>query len=306
MAEGYIFGDKFETSIRSGVGQYYIIGRVKKVVLGPFIANTKLPDPDYRNPNDIGAIKYEIMYSTLGTSKSEAISEPAYPMFSFIKHFPTYGEMVLIFPGPSPSLNDKSSRQQFFYMPPYDLWNHANHGAFPVTLEWAKFLNDNKTNKPGYSGNNIASSVKLPLGKTYEENDKVRNLTPFEGDTIIQTRSGQSIRFGSTVSVMKDFNTWSSGKDGKNGDPITIISNSQGISKNKDPFQTVVEDVNRDGSAIWMTSTQQINLQDINSFPLNSFGVGINPIIQNVVKLQQLPTSDETISAQFQDENSIK
>jgi hypothetical protein len=55
-----------------------------------------------------------------------------------------------------------------------------------------------------------------------------------------------------------------------------------------------------------MTSTQQVNLQDINTFPLNSFGGGINPIVQDVVKLQQLPVSDEVISAQFQDENSNK
>lgn len=304
MAEGYIFGDKFDVSKRSGLGQYYIIGRVKKVVLSPFIANTKLPDPDYTGPSDIGKIKYEIVYSTLSTSVSREVSEPAYPIFNFIKHYPTYGEIVLIFPGPSPSLNDKVSRQQFFYFPPYDLWNHANHGAFPNLSEYAKYLNTQYSNKPTYSGTDPASNVKLPLGKTLEEKEDVHNLRPFEGDTIFQARFGQSIRFGSTVPVMRDFNTWS--RSGNNGSPITIISNSQGKRTNISPLDNIVEDINKDGSAIWMTSTQQIDLEDINMFPLASFGVSINPIVQNIVKLQQLPTSDEVISAQFQDENIIK
>ena len=50
---------------------------------------------------------------------------------------------------------------------------------------------------------------------------------------------------------------------------------------------------------------QQINLIDINSFPLSSFGTGISTITQSVVKLQQLPISNEVVSAQTQDENSI-
>lgn len=303
MADGYIFGEKFDTSRRGGVGQYYIIGRVKKVVLGPFVANSQIPDPDYNHPGDIGKIRYEIMYSTLSTSLSREVSEPAYPIFNFIKHFPTYGEIVLIFPGPAAGLNDKATRQQFFYFPPYDLWNHANHGAFPNLNEWGRFLNDNATNKPGYSGNNVAGPVKLPLGKTLEEKDSVHNLRPFEGDTIFQARFGQSIRFGSTIPVMKNFNNWSN--QGKNGDPITIITNSQGNRRGINKFDSIVEDINIDGSAIYLTHGQEINITDLTLFPLSSFGVSINPVVQNVAQIQRAPLGDETISSQFQDENRL-
>lgn len=301
MSDGYIFGNKFDTSRRGGLGQYYIIGRVKKVVLGQFIANTQMPDPDYNNPGDIGKIRYEIMYSTLSTSKSREISEPAYPIFNFIKHIPARGEVVLIFPGPSPSLNDKATRQQFFYFPPYDIWNHANHGAFPNLNEWGRFLNDTTSNKAGYSGNSVAGPVKLPLGKTLEEKETVRNIRPFEGDTILQSRFGQSIRFGSTVPVMRQFNTWSN--KGKNGDPITIITNSQGDRRGISKFDSIVEDINIDGSSIYLTHGQEINIVDLTLFPLTSLGVAIRPAVQNFIETQRPPIGNETISSQAQDES---
>lgn len=295
-----MFGENLQADRGKTRGQYFQIGRVKSIVLGPYKGNTKEIDPDYGSPNDIGKIRYELLYSSLSTSKSQAVSEPAYPMSGFLKQYPSVSEIVLIIVGPSRKLNDGSDKQQQYYFPPFALWGSSNHNAFPNLDELADYYN-NYVNKPGYSGN--ATSGSLPLGYTLQEKD-VKNLRPFEGDIILQSRFGQSIRFGSTVPVMKDFNTWS--QSGNNGSPITIITNSQGERKTITPFDPIVEDINRDGSAIWMTSTQQVNLQDINSFPLNSFGTGINPIVQNVVKLQQLPTSDETISAQFQDENSTR
>lgn len=282
-------------------GQYFQIGRVKSIVLGPYKGNTQEIDPDYGGPSDIGKIRYELLYSPLTTSKSDQVSEPAYPMFSFLKQYPVVNEIVFIVTGPSERLNDRASNQQFFYLPPYDTWNAANHGSFPNMSEYAQFLNQ-FANRPGYSGN--ATSGSLPLGYTFQEKESVKNLRPFEGDIIMQARFGQSIRFGSTVPVMKEYNTWS--QSGANGSPITIISNSQGKRSTPTKFDPIVEDINRDGSAIWMTSDQQINLEDINSFPLASFGVSINPVVQNVVKLQTLPVSDEVISAQFQDQNTIK
>ncbi len=282
-------------------GYYFQIGRVTSVVLGPFKGNTKERDSDYRSPNDIGKIRFELKYSPLSTSRSREVSEPAYPMSAFVKQYPVVNENVLIIVGPSRKLNDGADKQEYFYFPPYALWRNSNHNAFPNMEEYADFLNQT-VNRPGYSGNAVSGS--LPLGYTFQENKNVKNLRPFEGDIILQSRFGQSIRFGSTVPVMKDFNTWS--QSGNNGNPITIILNNQGARKTLTSFDPIVEDINRDGSAIWMTSTQQVNLQDINNFPLNSFGGGINPIVQDVVKLQQLPVSDEVISAQFQDKNSNK
>jgi hypothetical protein len=304
-----IFGENIKSQ-KFG-GQYFQIARVKSIVLGPFIPNTNplIRDPDYKSQSDIGKIRYEILYSTQGTSKSRQVSEPAWPIFNFIRQYPLINEIVLIIAGPTERLNDRSTNQQFFYFPPYSVWNRSNHGAFPNMLEYAKYLQQT-INEPGYSGN--ATTGSFPLGSTFEERS-IRNIQPFEGDTIIQSRFGQSIRFGSTVqgninqrtSKPEVLNNWSAA--GNNGDPITIILNSQPKADKITEKQTLVEDINKDGSAIWMTSTQAIFLEDItkSAFPLNSFGISIDPIQQPTLTTQYLPVSNQFISAEKQDRSNI-
>lgn len=297
----YKFGSQFNNDFGSLTGNYFQIGRVKSVVLGPLKGNSKTPDPDYSSPADIGKIKYELIYSPLNTSFSDQVSEPAYPIFNFVRQYPVVNEIVLILVGPSEGLNDSTTKQQFFYFPPYNVWNHANHNAFPNMAEYAQYLNQ-FSNEPGYSGG-ATEGRKLPLGYTFQEKPTIRNIQPFEGDTIFQSRFGQSIRFGSTVPVLKKNNTWSN--SGNNGDPITIILNSQAPRPGLNKFENLIEDINKDGSGIWMTSTQEIFLEDINNFPLSSFGMGINTIIQDTVEIPRKPISNEFLSPSQQDQNSI-
>ena len=73
MANGYIFGPNFDANAGQTGGQYFQIGRVKSIVLGPYKGNTKEVDPDYGSPVDIGKIKYEILYSTLSTSNDGVV-----------------------------------------------------------------------------------------------------------------------------------------------------------------------------------------------------------------------------------------
>jgi hypothetical protein len=298
----YTFGPKLDSDNGASGGQYFQIGRVKSIVLGPNTAAGK-KDPNYRSPSDIGSIKYELLYSALSTSKSKEVSEPAYPMWYFIRQYPVVNEIVLIFAGPSKKLNDRATEQQFYYMPAYGMWNNPNHNGFPNMEEWADYLNT-FANKPEYSGNGTESKT-LPLGYTFEENPKIKDLQPFEGDTIIQARFGQSIRFGSTVSVLSNENTWSKNKEGTNGDPITIITNRQGERVIRNKFDSIVEDINKDGSSIYMTSTQEIDLKDLYDFPLNSFKTSIkDPIATNAIKLSTKPISNQFTSATEQDKKS--
>ena len=301
MSNGYIFGPSLNSDTGQYGGQYFQIGRVKSIVLGPYKGSTQERDPDWGSPVDVGKIKYEILYSTQGTSKSQEVSDPAWPMFNFIRQYPVVNEIVLIFAGPSEKLNDGSSKQQFFYLPPYSVWNRSNHGAFPNMSEYSNFLKQYR-NIQGYSGNSVTGSS-LPLGYTFQENQQVRNLQPFEGDTIMQGRFGQSIRFGSTVPALKRDNTWSN--SGKNGDPITIILNSQRQENPGLKFNNIVENINKDGSAIYMTSTQEIFLEDVNNFPLNSFGTPITPISQPTLRVPSRPISNEVVAPNVQDKASI-
>ena len=301
MADGYIFGNKFDSKVGRSIGQYFQIGRVKSIVLGPYKGSSEERDPDYGSPVDIGKIKYELLYSPLGTSKSQEVSEPAWPMFNFMRQYPVVNEIVFIVTGPTEKLNDRIYNQQYFYFPPYSLWNRANHGAFPNMNEYGNFLKQS-ANIQGYSGNAISGSS-LPLGYTFKENQQVRNLQPFEGDTIMQGRFGQSVRFGSTVPALKRDNTWSN--SGNNGDPITIILNSQRQENPGLKFNNIVENINKDGSAIYMTSTQEIFLEDVNNFPLNSFGTPITPISQPTLRVPSRPISNEVVAPNVQDKASI-
>ena len=297
---GYIFGNQFGSQVGKSSGQGLQIGRVRSIVMSPFIGNTNKPDPEYKSSADIGKIKFELLYVPINLLKNQNNTESAWPIFSFIKQYPLINEIVLITSGPAEGLNDSADATQFFYFPSFSLWNHPNHSAFPNMKEYSQYLQQ-ATNKPGYSGTSNTDSENLPLGITFYENGNVRNMKPFEGDILLESRFGQSIRFGSTVSSMKKFNTWSN--SGNNGDPITMIVNGQGENRVLGKFDPTVENINRDKSSIYLTSGQEIFLDDIKNFPLNSFNVAISITQQPVLQLQQTPISNVVFSAASQDKN---
>lgn len=308
MATGYAFGNKFSTDLAKRGGQYYQIGRVKSIILTP-------DDEGYSSPSDIGKITYSLLYSPLDTSLAGFVSKPAYPMWGFLKQFPVLNEIVLIFTGPTPGLNDNSQNQQSFYFPPYNLWNDSEQNAFPDLSELAQFRN-NLAQAQGYTTDNTPKE-QFPLGKTFRprETDNVRNLQPFEGDTILQARFGQSIRFGSTnippqtsnarVGV-PPLNNWSSpqGPDSNttNGNPITIILNEQGIRPESGKFDSFIEDINSDGSCIYLTSNQNLDLSFTSAFPLRSFK-STQPLIPQVDNVKN-GVSTRNTSANSQDTTS--
>jgi len=98
----------------------------------------------------------------------------------------------------------------------------------------------------------------INLGKTFKENLNVKTLLPFEGDIVYEGRWGQSLRLGSTVKESTTPNPWS--RTGEDGDPITILRNSQ-YDDGKDPWVPQVENINQEGSSLYMTSTQAIPIE---------------------------------------------
>jgi hypothetical protein len=295
----------------SGTAKQLLVARVKKVVLGAKITDSQ-PDPDYKSEKDLGAITYELLYSgkdnISGGTKSMKL---AYPIYGFLRQYPLVGEIVLLVSGPSADLNDSSQNQDLYYFPPFSLFNSIHANAFPNMKEYSDYVRRQLVG----SKNTVYdfSSFSLPMGATFVEQSDVKSLRPFEGDTILQGRWGQSIRFGSTVPGLKSISPWSVGKTGDNsqsGNPITIISNSQKkyITQTEKQSPTTVEDINRDGSSIYLTSTQNIMIDDINTFEVRSWNlnISVDPQIHTVVVPEQIPISNDSISAREQDSKSLK
>lgn len=297
MFNNYLYSRSGEGANTKSPGAIFVIGRVKSVVLGEFTTDGK-KDPEYRSPRDVGKITFEMMYTNMNLSKASQMTEPAYPMFMNIKQYPLVSELVLIVPGPVANLNDDINNRSYYYFPPYSVWNNVQHGAFPNLDEYAGYISDQMVQTQYQSVSDKSKFPALPVGKTFEEKRDIRKLQPFEGDTIIESRFGQSIRFGSTVVGTKTLNTWSS--YGYNGSPITIIRNGQGRQETKDYFKTLVEDVNEDQSSIWLTTDQTIVFKDIADFPMASY-YGSTVPKADVTQLFRRITSNETISAQDTD-----
>ena len=259
MASNSIFGSSPEGGMGKSGGQYFIIGRVTSIVLGEYLDDNKTKNTDWTNDGDLGKIDFEILYTGLNMVKANKVSKSAWPIFSFIRQYPLINEIVYIVSGPSDELNDNYKNQKLFYFPPFGVWNAVNHNAFPNMDQYSDFLKY-QYQQPGYQGSADVSQTRLPLGVSFQENDKVRSLTPFEGDTLIEGRFGQSIRFGSSNIIRATKNTWSTNRDSI-GKPITVIINGQGrpSAQNTDKFATTVEDISRDDSSIYLTSGQVLN-----------------------------------------------
>jgi hypothetical protein len=198
------------------------------------------------------------------------ICDIAKPLFPNIFYYPLLGELVYIIEGlPSPSAQITSGATQKYYITAINLWGDVQTNA--------------QTNNP-----------KAPLGKYFTENASVRTLLNYEGDFIIQGRRGSAIRFGSTSRAAGNLNEWSD--IGKEGNPITIISNGHAYDVKKEYY---LEQINKDASSIYLTSNQSIPLVT-NNIPINPITSPIVP--SNYLNAQAIINSDRVILSTKKDD----
>ena len=169
----------------------------------------------------------------------------AIPFDFTFKKIPLIGELIYIIDGPSPITQTTNAGKQKYYIGTLNVWNNIQQ------------------NSP--SGES--------LGKTFIESVDIRNLTLFEGDTIIQGRKGNGIRFGTTVKSFSNDNEWSN--VGNDGDPITIMVNGY-VTTNPSDITPNVEEINKEKSSIYMTSTQRLPLTP-GALIKNPFNTSLEP-----------------------------
>ena len=284
----------------------HLIARVAHVVQGPYLVGTNVPDPMYNNPTDIGTISFQLINSNQSSTLSSYGNVPAKPISSAFKHIPLEGELVYLIPGPSVDMNSSSQRQDYYYLQPYNLWNAANHNAFPNMEDYEGFISklersyEDSINTKQAINTSVTGSTTMPLGPNFPEKSNVRTLRQFTGDVTVEGRWGNSIRFGSTVAIDGYQNPWSS--EGAPGTPITILRNGQGRQTNDLPWFPTVEDINRDPSSIYLTAGQKIVIDDINNnFSLASLQTQLEGVQTGAIPIQQQLTSTSNLSALEQD-----
>jgi hypothetical protein len=224
--------------------------------------------------NAIGTIfyrDYNESIGTIGRIDDAFLNECkiAKPLSSQIANYPVLGELVNIIDLPSPATQISPSATSPYYTL-INLWNSVQQNAQPA--------------------NDTAN-----LGITFVENSNVRSLLPFEGDYIVQGRQGGSIRFSSTTKLHSDSNEWSS--IGNEDSPITIITNGLKFDPKKSYY---VEQINKDDSSLYLTSTQQLPLQTDKTGNLNPL---TNPIdTSKYFNAQAILNSDRVVLNAKRDE----
>jgi hypothetical protein len=187
----------------------------------------------------------------------------AIPLESGIKEFPLINEVVIVSRYMktvyySRRLNDKN-----FINNNADYRHEIMSGdGTPITRNKSDVLSSprNKSNV-SYVSNQINSH----LGKYFKANNMIRPLRHYEGDTILESRFGSSIRFGNFVDS-PSFDIGSSSGHGESysgnlGNPMILIRNRQRplIGSELQYGHTILEDINRDGSSIQLTSGRTLS-----------------------------------------------
>ena len=199
-------------------------------------SNSNFDDNDIRF---LGAVEFK---------RESTITKEAYA-FPFDKNnitYPILGETVLV-------LNIGKS----YYWLPYSITHYPNYREDYKTSEVAK-EKEVKSSSEGASSNSYEETKKTgttnqPVTQTesektqYEVKEKIKFLNPREGDTILQGRVGNTIRFSEFFLT----------EDGKTSSPGIYIRNKQNSElDSKKIGELVDEDINKDGTSIYIVSNK--------------------------------------------------
>lgn len=276
--------------MQSDQNQSTLYGRVVAIAL-------TVDDQLFKDTNALEAIKFEPLQDTTSAQESGDIKKDyliAYKKHSAVKT-PILNEIVSI--ELAPDLNSQVKSQQysqvFYYDHPISVFNSSEHNATPDENTINEFLPGSKTNQLGQykssttgikpatdKSSTITNKDKIVLGDYFEERG-VKPLSPLEGDHKLEGRFGNSLRFGGTPSkkITKDL-LWS----GPVGNPITILRNGQVAVDSGSNIASLHEDINGDGSSLYMLQGHSIELV-LGSNNFDSYGQKINNApTNNVVK----------------------
>jgi hypothetical protein len=244
---GEIFSGRQQTSNNISIESYFSkkseLAVVYDIILDethPYIINGTA------STEDIGSIVYRKYDDTTTASKDLQLARLYDNNF---KSLPTRNEKVQIVSTPigtfykrlnsyqTPNINAVTNEISTFF----ENSNASNTQSNPNTAQQfrdsfkTKIANTNNNSSKKYDG----------YGKYFEFTPNIHKLKLYEGDSVIESRFGQSIRMSGYNNTKNIFS------------PTIILRNSENeIAKTLDSSTTIDEDINRDGSILAMTSNQ--------------------------------------------------
>jgi hypothetical protein len=224
--------------------------RVKDIILDK--NHPEVTSGKFKPIDGIGVIKYVNLTQSINVEDTKTLPY-AFPINSFNTTLPLINEVVLLVKGPRES---EELSQYDYYISILGIYNDINY------LPLEKESEPQDDDAPGYE---------------YEENSKTRPLYPFNGDTIIQGRLGNSIRFGGAKSPM---NTLTNNSNKQK--PITILTNGH---EELEVTELYVEDINKDDSSIYLTSQHTIPLKQSK---VKFAGAKTRPILSDAYEGKQI------------------
>ncbi len=231
----------------------------------------------------LGWVKFRRLETDRGTPESNL--EWAMPLNNMTT-YPVKGEMVLVSKGPSaPSdyYHDGDVKMcAFYYIGPFNYKNAVNENAISQVLETDINLSSgNPADNYVRESNSDPTSEQADFvlnkyGYSFVRASSIYPLQPLEGDTIINGRYGNSIRFSTSqpnpsgyqeLDETKGYldNPWSDNENNVGEDPILIIRNGQSdesrdvIHTSPEALLPMFENLKDDKSSIWLTDGQTIN-----------------------------------------------
>ena len=223
----------------------------------------------------------------------------ASPSSSNLKNLPLVNEYVYVYKIVGPN----SKGGQWVYDPPLSLYRglSPNSNPFPSPTYNSNPPSQNVNYSQIEAGavnitDNQPQSINLnsidnPSQATFVEKGNIHPLMPFAGDIIYEGRFSNSLRFGNTAKSKSQYaNNWSSA--GNNGDPITILRNGQDPNSSDYGAEPITENIKKDLSSIYLTSTQKIPFSLSNE---NFISYTTPPITPAVFNLPQVILNSDRV-----------
>lgn len=191
--------------------------------------------------SDIGKARVRMLTSEYG--KDISLLQFARPLDTQIKKYPLKHEIVIVI----------EYLGELYYTQTLNIFGSVNHNAFPnISLPRIKGENKdisavNYNESRGIPANSDIGSTDddLSLGVIFKSNTKIKPIAVIEGDVVFEGRFGHSLKFGSNP---------------ENGKPSIKIRNEQPREVPTDFLSPITEDINNDGSSIYITGDETVNL----------------------------------------------